>query len=96
MSKPDVDRATIAERNRGKHLLAAYVWIASLGKTEAAQDYSVTDAITSLLHYADSKGFDARELNRSALAHFEAESTVCPGCGHVGDPDYHDCKSVTA
>lgn len=58
----------------GAALLAAYVDRLDVDKTEAKQDYTITDAICSLLMLADQRRFDIGSILRSAATHYEAET----------------------
>ena len=62
--------------NHGRAALDAYIHSAQLDSVEATQDYTITDAIVSLLKLARARGFDARSLHRSALDHFETEEPL--------------------
>lgn len=66
----------------GKRLFKAYATLRRLPKIEQQQDYSITDAIAALMHYANAQGFNAEELVTSATNHVETETIeVCPKCG---------------
>jgi hypothetical protein len=66
-------RMKTSVEERGRAALAGYVQSARLDRIEARQDYTITDAIVSLMKLAKKRGFDPRSLTRSALNHFEAE-----------------------
>jgi hypothetical protein len=76
---------TNAERAEiGAKTFKAFCKAANVKGIEMEQDYSVTDAIANLLHYAKSKGFDADTIVSSAVNHFECETQgidCCPECG---------------
>ena len=84
----------MTDEKRGEHALKAFVRASRLNQVEAAQDYTVTDAIVALMFYARSKGWDVDSLMRSAATHFEAETWQCPTCDYVGDADLHvECEA---
>jgi hypothetical protein len=80
------------DRVRGHELLDSYVAIARVTEDEAAEEYTISDAITALLHHADERGFEADSVLDRAKMHFLAETWKCPDCDYVGDADDHECK----
>jgi hypothetical protein len=79
---------------QGWALLQKYIWLADVAKADTKEAYTVTDAITALLHHANAQGFDVAAILRSAEGHFDAETWSCPGCKYVGARDMHmDCPN---
>lgn len=76
----------------GQQLKLSYVSLRKLEPIEAAQDYTITDAIAALLHHARAAGFDPATILLAALNHYEAETTVCPDCNVMQSPDEHECR----
>ena len=80
--------------------LKAFAEASKLDQVETAQPYTVTDLMTNLLHYANSRGFNAMSILRSTEVHYRAEREVrrhphvnvghCDYCGHFGE----DCTGV--
>lgn len=69
--------------DNGQAMFAAYCKRRKLPKIETEQDYTATDLITDVLHYARSRGWDAERLMRCAADHLEAETVeLCDTCGN--------------
>ena len=65
----------------GRDVFAFYCGLRCLPAIERKQDYTVTDLVTDLLHFAASKGFDPDDIMQSAESHLEAETPVwCARC----------------
>ena len=68
----------------GRALIRAYRQRASLSASEGRQEYTVTDAVTDLLHYARSRGFDVEYICSCAFDHLDAEAIEhCLRCGRL-------------
>jgi len=78
---------------RGRALLRLYIRLAKVSKADAKCDYTITDAIVTLMKLARHRKHNAEALLESAQAHFDAETTICPDCGREEDPDQHQCRA---
>ena len=68
----------------GARVFKAYCAASKLPKVEREQDYSVTDAILSLLHFAIREGHDVESIMRCADNHLEAETVIVANCAKCG------------
>jgi hypothetical protein len=68
----------------GRAAFHAFCNIARLPPIEQEQDYSVTDCIVNLLHFADTRGFDADQILLSAGNHYSAEAHRAESCAKCG------------
>lgn len=67
--------------------LEAYIKARRVTPEDAAEDYTITDLITNLLHLAERRNPGSAEfLNSSAWDHFQSEE-VCRDCGDAYDDD---------
>lgn len=71
-------------RRNGAVAFKAYADRMKLDAIERKQDYSITDCITDLLHYARARKHDTNSILRSADNHFSAETLAVEHCAVCG------------
>jgi hypothetical protein len=82
--KTDNDRRI----KNGRRIFASYCDLLKLPPVERREEYTVTDLIVDLCHFARSKGWDTETILRSAADHLEAETIE--SCAKCGKPVTHE------
>jgi hypothetical protein len=68
--------------NRGRAAFNAYCDLVGTSAADRNEEYTVTDQIVDLLHFARRKGWDAELIMDSVRMHLDAETLEsCPKCG---------------